>query len=133
MTHDIARAANVDPVLSAETRPTSKETGAGTAQPQNGAAPVEREVRYEYSRNLPSLLTQLGISLTVSTYQAGKLVVVGVDQQGALALSFHNFERVMGVAIGQDRLAVGTLNQIWFLRSAPDIARRVAHAGRHDA
>jgi uncharacterized protein (TIGR03032 family) len=69
----------------------------------------------------------------MSTYQAGKLVVVGVDQQGALALSFHNFERAMGIAGRPDRLAVGTLSQIWFLRSAPGVAPRLAAAGRHDA
>ena len=39
----------------------------------------------------------------------------------------------MGVAVRPDRLAVGTLTQIWFLRSAPDIAPRLAPAGRHDA
>ena len=60
------------------------------------AAPLHREVRYEYSRNLAPLLTNLGVSLAVSTYQAAKLVVVGVDPSGALALSFHNFERAMG-------------------------------------
>jgi uncharacterized protein (TIGR03032 family) len=107
------------------------ESGAGT--PEAGPASPQREVRYEYSRNLAPLLTHLGASLVVSTYQAGKLVVVGVDPQGALALSFHNFERAMGVAVRPDRLAVGTLTQIWFLRSAPDIAPRLGPDGRHDA
>ena len=94
---------------------------------------THREVRYEYSRNLAPLLTQLGVSLLVSTYQAGKVVAVGVDRQGELALSFHNFERAMGLAVRPDRLAVGTLAQVWFLRSAPDLAPRLEPAGRHDA
>jgi uncharacterized protein (TIGR03032 family) len=59
--------------------------------------------------------------------------VIGVDPHGSLALSFHNFERAMGVAVRPDRLAVGTRAQIWFLRSAPDVAPRLAPAGRHDA
>jgi uncharacterized protein (TIGR03032 family) len=71
--------------------------------------------------------------LLVSTYQAGKLVVVGVDERGSLSLTFHNFERAMGVAVRPNRLAIGTLTQIWFLRSAPDIAARLASTGRHDA
>ena len=106
-----------------------REAGAGAP----AEAPAHREVRYEYSPTFPALLGHLGVSLVVSTYQAGKLVVVGVDRHGALALSFHNFERAMGVAARPDRLAVGTLGQVWFLRSAPDIARRLEPAGRHDA
>src|SRR5262249_33129946 len=111
----------------------SNENDSSAGPSEGGPAPTHREVRYEYSRNLAPLLAHLGASLVVSTYQAGKLVVVGVDQQGALALSFHNFERAMGVAVRPDRLAGGTQSQVWFLRSAPDIAPRLAPAGQHDA
>src|SRR5688572_20931255 len=93
----------------------------------------DREIKYEYSRELPVVLTQLKASLLVTTYQAGKLAVVGVDQDGKPALSFDNFERAMGVAVGPDRLAVGTLAQVWYLRSAPAIAPRLSPPGRHDA
>jgi uncharacterized protein (TIGR03032 family) len=90
-----------------------------------------REIRYEHSRNFPAVLERLGVSLLVSTYQAGKLFVVG-SRQGELALSFHNFEQAMGLAVGRDRVAVGTRNQIWFLRNTPDIAPRLQPAGRSD-
>jgi uncharacterized protein (TIGR03032 family) len=103
--------------------------------PANGqasdSATTYREVRYEHSRNLPAVLEHLGISLLVSTYQAGKLFVVGARQR-ELALSFHNFEKAMGIAVRHDRVAVGTRNQIWSLRSAPDIAPRLEPAGRYD-
>jgi uncharacterized protein (TIGR03032 family) len=39
----------------------------------------------------------------------------------------------MGLAVDGDRLTIGTANQVWFLRNAPDIAPRVAPVGRHDA
>jgi uncharacterized protein (TIGR03032 family) len=91
-----------------------------------------REVRYEHSHSFPALLSQLGISLLVSTYQAGKLVVLGT-WQGKLSLSFHNFERPMGLALRPGCLAVGARNQIWFLPSAPDIAPRLEPAGKYDA
>jgi len=116
-----------------EARQMSKESDVGAGPPSGEAAAAHREVRYEYSPILPQLLTRLRVSLVVSTYQAGKVVVAGVDPQGAMALSFHNFERAMGVAVRPDRLAVGTLAQIWFLRSAPDIAPRLLPPGRHDA
>jgi uncharacterized protein (TIGR03032 family) len=94
-------------------------------------APAQREIRYEHSRNFPAVLEHLRISLLVSTYQAGKLFVVGA-RQGELALSFHNFEKAMGIAVKGDRIAVGTRNQVWSLRDAPDIAPRLEPPGRYD-
>src|SRR5262249_30989666 len=95
------------------------------------AALPYREVRYEHSRNFPAVLDHLGASLLVSTYQAGKLFVVGA-RQGELALAFHNLEKAMGIAVRRDRIAVGTRNQIWSLRAAPDIASRLQPSGRYD-
>ena len=91
-----------------------------------------REVRHEYTHSLPPLLKQLGVSLLVSTYQAGKVVAVGVAQD-ELTLSYHNFERAMGLAVKHDCIAVGARAQVWYLRSAPDLAPRVEPCGRHDA
>ena len=79
-----------------------------TAAPAAGPAePPTREVRYEYSRGFAPILSGLRTALLVSTYQAGKLVTVGV-RDGQLTFSFHNFERAMGVAVRHDRLAVGS-------------------------
>src|SRR2546423_15670098 len=108
-----------------------RESAAAASPERNGATPT-REVRHEYTRSLPPLLSQLGVSLLVSTYQAGKVVAVGVTQ-GELTLSYHNFERAMGLAVKPDCIAVGAPAQVWFLRSAPDLAARVEPAGRPDA
>ena len=93
---------------------------------------TEREVRFEYSKSLVPVLEKLGATLIVSTYQAGKLVVVGV-RQGKLELSFHNFDRVMGVAVGADRIAVGVREQLWMLINAPEIAPQLEPRGEFDA
>ena len=100
--------------------------------PEDGRDRPTREVRHEYTRNLPSILQGLNASLLVSTYQAGKVVGVGVVG-GELALSYHNFERAMGVAVRSGVIAVGARAQIWFLHGAPDLAPRIEPAGRHDA
>lgn len=92
-----------------------------------------REVRYEHSADFVPLLRQLGVSLLVTTYQAGKLVVVGTEPDGGLSLSFENFEQCMGVACRHDMLAVGAKQQIWFLNSAPEIAPQLPPARRYDA
>jgi uncharacterized protein (TIGR03032 family) len=105
---------------------------ASATRPETAHAQGTREVRHEYTRTLPALLSQLGVSLLVSTYQAGKVVAVGAHQ-GELTLTYHNFERAMGLAVKPDCVAVGARAQVWFLRSAPDLAAQVAPAGRHDA
>jgi uncharacterized protein (TIGR03032 family) len=89
-------------------------------------------VHYEHTSNLANVLEQLGVSLLVSTYQAGKVLAVGVHQGGP-SFAFFNFEQAMGLAVQPRQLAVGTRRQIWILRSAPDIAARVEPAGKYDA
>jgi uncharacterized protein (TIGR03032 family) len=91
-----------------------------------------REIRHEYTRSLPPLLSRLGVSLLVSTYQAGKVAAVGTHQ-GELTLSYHNFERAMGLAVKPDAVAVAARAQVWLLHAAPELAARVEPAGRHDA
>src|SRR5438067_5463553 len=117
-------------LVEVETTPGTADAGA--TPPERTGAAATREVRHEYTRTLPPLLSQLGVSLLVSTYQAGKVVAVAVAQ-GELTLSYHNFERAMGLAVKPDCIAVGARAQVWFLRSAPDLAAVVEPAGRHDA
>jgi uncharacterized protein (TIGR03032 family) len=102
------------------------------ADPPATAAPAVREVRHEYSRDFAPLLGRLGVSLLVSTYQAGKVVAVGTHR-GELTLAYHNFERAMGLAVKPDAVAVAARAQVWFLTAAPDLAARVDPAGRFDA
>src|SRR4051812_3620675 len=81
------------------------ERSDGTAGPpdaaETGAAPPLRSV---HTTNFPALLDQLGISLLVTTYQAGKLVVLRADQDH-VNTHFRNFSKPMGLAVAGDRLA----------------------------
>jgi uncharacterized protein (TIGR03032 family) len=78
------------------------------------------------------LLEQLNVSLLVTTYQANKLLVVRATQ-GGLSTLVRTFERPMGLAVDGRLMALGTRNQIWLLRNAPDIASRMEPPGQHDA
>lgn len=85
-----------------------------------------QEIRYECANNLAELLERRGISLLISTYQAGRLVVInGVE--GQLEIEFHSFEQPMGIAIdaGLNRLAVATRDAIWTAKNEPSIARQL--------
>jgi uncharacterized protein (TIGR03032 family) len=97
-------------------------------------APPPQAVAFHYtqSESFVALLEQLGASLLVSTYQANKLLVVRAAG-GGISTLVRTFERPMGIATDARRLALGTRDQIWFMRNAPDIAPRVEPAGRYDA
>ncbi|MGK0435184.1 MAG: hypothetical protein ACJA0V_004343, partial [Planctomycetota bacterium] len=85
--------------------------------------PAEPAFRYVHSGNFPGLLEQLRLSLAVTTYQAGKLMIVR-SAGGKLSTLLRSFERPMGLALSEnlDRMVVGTRRTIWTLRSAPEIA-----------
>lgn len=90
-----------------------------------------QELRYTHSENLADLLSQLRITLLISTYQAGKVVVVGVHD-GQLTFSLHGFQQPMGIAVSPGRLAVGTKHQVVFLSRADELGPQIEPAGRHD-
>src|SRR6476646_9786121 len=96
------------------------------------AAPAAVEFRYTQSDSLVELLHRLGASLLVSTYQANKLLAVRASS-GGLSTLVRTFDKPMGLAAAGGRLALGTRQEVWFFRNAPDIAPRVAPAGLHDA
>lgn len=110
---------------------TEPASPAAPAAPAVAPAAGMTAVHYEHTPNFVSLLEQLGVSLWVTTYQAGKLLAVGAHG-GAIHISFHNFEQAMGLAVRPDRIAVGSRRQIWTLRAAPDLAPRVQPAGKYD-
>jgi uncharacterized protein (TIGR03032 family) len=91
-----------------------------------------RDIRCSHSENLPELLGRLRMSILISTYQTGHLVVVAA-RQGRLVLSFHQFDRAMGIAVKPGTLAVCTRKEVWFVREAPDIAAKLEPRGLYDA
>jgi uncharacterized protein (TIGR03032 family) len=111
--------------------PPMKPGDQGTAS-DSPAALAAVEFRYTQTDSFVQLLHQLGASLLVSTYQANKLLAVRAVG-GGLSTLVRTFDRPMGLAAAGGHLALGTRKEVWLLRNAPDIAPRVAPAGRHDA
>jgi uncharacterized protein (TIGR03032 family) len=89
-------------------------------------------LRSVHTSNLPALFDQLGISLIVSTYQAGKAIVVRNDN-GALNTHFRTFAKPMGIAADNNRLTIGGANTVWEYRNMPAVAQKLEPAGKHDA
>src|SRR4029453_16548576 len=94
--------------------------------------PAPVEFRYTQTDSVPAVLRELGASLGITTYQANKLLVARPSGAG-LSMLVRTFDRPMGLAVHGDRLALGTRDQVWQFRNAPDIAPRVEPVGAHDA
>lgn len=97
------------------------------------AAPAAAEaLASAHTSNFPDLLRQLRSSLIVSTYQAGKLVLLRPDGP-AINTHFRTFTRPMGMAADRERLALGAHIEIVEFRNMPAVARRLGDPPRHDA
>ena len=59
-------------------------------------------LRAVHTSNFPALLRQLGASLLVTTYQAGKLVMVR-DEGDHLNTHFRAFQAPISIALSSDR------------------------------
>jgi uncharacterized protein (TIGR03032 family) len=89
-------------------------------------------LRSVHTASFPPILEQLGISVLVSTYQAGKLVALRAHG-GVLNTHFRTFSRPMGMAVHQGRLAIGTSVEIWEYHNVPAVSRRLEGDTPHDA
>jgi uncharacterized protein (TIGR03032 family) len=85
-----------------------------------------------HTSNLPALFEHLQISLVVSTYQAGKVIVIRQDGD-ALNTHFRTFTKPMGIAADYARLTIGGTNTVWDYRNVPEVAPKLEPMGRHDA
>jgi uncharacterized protein (TIGR03032 family) len=89
-------------------------------------------LRAVHTTNFPALLRRLGVSLLVTTYQAGKLVMVR-DEGDHLNTHFRSFQAPMGLALEGGRLAVGTTIQVWEYVDVPNVTAKLDPPGKHDA
>lgn len=85
-----------------------------------------------HTHTLTALLQQLGISLAITTYQAGKLIVARADGE-VTNTHFRLFDKPMGLALQGNRLAIGETSRIWQMSNVPAAAERLEPAGKHDA
>jgi uncharacterized protein (TIGR03032 family) len=89
-------------------------------------------LRSVHTTTFAEILERFGISLLVTTYQAGKLVLLRADG-GVVNTHFRSFPKPMGLAVQGNRLAIGTALEVWEYHNVPAVAARLEPAGKHDA
>src|SRR5579862_3694647 len=103
------------------------ETPADTPAPETPTdAPAPPPLRSVHTNTFPQILQQLGASLAVTTYQAGKLVILRAEQQAngpVLNTHFRGFNAPMGFAWEPGRFAIGTKTEVSEFHDMPAVAR----------
>ncbi len=101
---------------------------------------VNHPLRSVATANLGEMLAQLKISLVVSTYQAGKVILVRpepgmVNNRPAMVVNTHfrNFEKPMGLAVTGNLLTIGGQKSVTYLHNMPAVARKLEPHGRYDS
>lgn len=89
-------------------------------------------LRSVHTTTLSQMLRQGGFSFLVSTYQAGKLIVVRADGD-VTNTHFRTFDTPMGLAYDRGRLAIGTKLDVREFHNQPEVARKLDPPDKHDA
>ena len=71
---------------------------------------------------VPELLHSLGCTLAVSTYQAGKVILISAKDTNNLVQLPRNFDKAMGIALHGDKMALAARQEIIILVNSPGLA-----------
>lgn len=99
---------------------------------QGASQPVRIECAA--SPEFEAWLAQSGGSLAVTTYQAGKVAMIGFDGR-QVTLLMREFDKPLGLAVSGRRLALATRHEVTIFADAPLLAHEYAEGqpGRYDA
>lgn len=86
----------------------------------NPVGPPQPAPSVQASREFGDWLRARGCSLAFSTYQSGKLFLMGVRPDGVLSVFDRTFERAMGIWAEDRRLWLGGAFQVWRLEDVLD-------------
>ena len=110
------------PVVGAESGPSGpgepgpgRGPGSGEAQPQAAPRPV---FELTTSAHFAAWLAGERASLAFTTYQTGKIFLIGLQPTGRLSIFERTLERVMGLHATASTLHLSTLYQIWRFENA---------------
>lgn len=76
-------------------------------------APAKPELELMGSRQFNSWLAEQKIALAFTTYQAGKLFLIGLQPDGRLSVFERTFNRCMGLHASAQTLYMSSLYQLW--------------------
>ncbi|MEX2165608.1 MAG: TIGR03032 family protein [Methyloceanibacter sp.] len=97
--------------------PTAAAEAQGAA-PQPGAAPADQQqTTISTSRGFVDFLVTNCLSIALTSYQTGQLMLIGPLLDGRLSVFQRNFVRAMGLWASPQRLYLSSIAQIWRLEN----------------
>ncbi len=100
----------------------SSDPTAPKQEPQK--RPTLDPLKSVHTSSFPQILEQVAASVMVTTYQAGKLVMLRNDG-GVLNTHFRNLKKPMGLALSGGRLAIGCSVDIWEYHNLPAVCQKL--------
>jgi uncharacterized protein (TIGR03032 family) len=100
-----------------------------TQMPEDKAPPTDPPLSGIHTAGFAQIIDRAGFSLAVTTYQAGKLVLLRPEKRDGAAFvntHFRTFRRPMGFAWEPGRFAMGTTSEVHEFIDMPDTAPRPA-------
>lgn len=79
---------------------------------------------FTYSDSLPKLLYELNCTIALSTYQAGKLILISSHNGVNLRQFGKNFKRPMGVCLKGNQLAIAEKASVHIFNNVPTLAKK---------
>lgn len=92
----------------------------GGANRNDGSGNAEHVPEFLTSRYFTAWLAEQGLSLAFTTYQAGKLFLLGVQPNGRLSIFERTFDQCMGLTVDHSgqTLWMSSLYQLWRFENA---------------
>lgn len=103
-----------------ETEAAAVGQGAEAAAPGARKPTLAEQLKISASRQFAGWLAERNASLAFTTYQAGKLFMLGIKEGGRLSIFERSFPRCMGLTGDGQTLWMSSLFQFWRLENALD-------------
>jgi uncharacterized protein (TIGR03032 family) len=104
----------LDAVTTGAPAPATAQAAAATGKANAAPRDITKlQVQKSCSRGLAGWLAQHRLSLAITSYQSGRIYLVGSDKQGRVSFFERIFERAMGVVGNAQRIYLGGLYQLW--------------------
>lgn len=89
-----------------------------------------------YSPEVPEMLSKLGVSLAITTYQAGKIIFLSGKDSESLVQLPRTLDKPMGIALRSNdaEMAIACRNEVITFKDVPQLAHTYPKApGRYDS
>lgn len=91
---------------------------------------VKEENRFQisYDQSIAKLLTEIKSVITISTYQAGKVIFISAKNKTVLNQTPISFKKPMGIALLDNKMAIATLDEIHFFSNSKMLAKQFPYS-----